>query len=340
MKLKALGLAGLAVAMYAAPALAHHSFAMFDSTQQKLIEGEVVEWNYNNPHSWLHVRAPDAKGEMTTWSFEGAAIVHAARQGVNGTTYQFRVAAVTAVGFGPYASIIASPFTTPNAPQNPGVVNGNESVTLSWTQPANNGSPITQYRIDLCTTNITSCTEYGRTIGAGNTSFTATGLHNFLNGGYGNPWWVFRVAAVNAAGLEAKVVDVEAFHEGVGRMLAEVQRIKSTGDYAAAAALFDTYGITDANIAKQASWGTTRDNLVLGGGAGGIDGAHILTPKPYQISLGTTTPENKPVPMYILCRLNYDCQAISVAKEFKGLGITVDEAALKKHTLLHEVIKV
>src|SRR5437868_6101683 len=93
--------------------------------------------------------------------------------------------------------------------------------------------------------------------------------------------------------------------------------------------IFDKYGITDANVAKQASWGTTRDNIVLGSGAGGIDGAHILTPKPYQISMGTTTPENKPVPMYILCRLNYDCQAISVAKEFKGLGITVDAKAFK-----------
>ena len=69
--------------------------------------------------------------------------------------------------------------------------------------------------------------------------------------------------------------------------------------------LFDKYGITDANIAKQASWGTTRDNVVLGSGSGGIDGAHILTPKPYQITLGLTTPENKPVPMYILSRLNY-----------------------------------
>ena len=93
--------------------------------------------------------------------------------------------------------------------------------------------------------------------------------------------------------------------------------------------LFDKYGITDANVAKQASWGTTRDNIVLGSGSGGIDGAHILTPKPYQISMGTTTPENKPVPMYILCRLNYDCQAISVAKEFKGLGITVDAKPLQ-----------
>src|ERR1700704_48658 len=67
--------------------------------------------------------------------------------------------------------------------------------------------------------------------------------------------------------------------------------------------IFDKYGITDANVAKQASWGTTRDNVVLGSASGGIDGAHILTPKPYQITLGLTTPENKPVPMYILARL-------------------------------------
>jgi len=94
--------------------------------------------------------------------------------------------------------------------------------------------------------------------------------------------------------------------------------------------LFDKYGLTEAEVAKQASWGTTRDNMVLGAGAGGIDGAHILTPKPYQITMGTTTAENKPTPMYILCRLNLDCQAISVAKEFKGLGITTNAAPLKE----------
>src|SRR5882672_4525940 len=91
--------------------------------------------------------------------------------------------------------------------------------------------------------------------------------------------------------------------------------------------------LTDASpliIAKEASWGTTRDNIVLGSGSGGIDGAHILTPKPYQISMGTTTAENKPVPMYILCRLNYDCQGLSVAKEFKDLGVTVDAKPLKE----------
>ena len=39
------------------------------------------------------------------------------------------------------------------------------------------------------------------------------------------------------------MVDATAFRDGVGRLLAEVQRIKSEGDAAAAAKLFDTHGI-------------------------------------------------------------------------------------------------
>jgi dipeptidyl-peptidase-3 len=39
------------------------------------------------------------------------------------------------------------------------------------------------------------------------------------------------------------VTDVKAFRDGVGKLLAEVQRIKSEGDYAAAKALFETHGI-------------------------------------------------------------------------------------------------
>jgi dipeptidyl-peptidase III len=39
------------------------------------------------------------------------------------------------------------------------------------------------------------------------------------------------------------VADSDAFHKGVARLLAEVQRIKSEGDYAAAKELFETYGV-------------------------------------------------------------------------------------------------
>ena len=44
---------------------------------------------------------------------------------------------------------------------------------------------------------------------------------------------------------------------------------------------FAKHGMPDVEVAKQASWGATRDNLVLGSENNGIDGAHILTPMPY-----------------------------------------------------------
>lgn len=39
------------------------------------------------------------------------------------------------------------------------------------------------------------------------------------------------------------VVDVHAFREGVGRLLADVQRIKSEGDYEAGRELVETYAV-------------------------------------------------------------------------------------------------
>ena len=39
------------------------------------------------------------------------------------------------------------------------------------------------------------------------------------------------------------MVDAKAFQEGAGRLLAEIQRIKAEGDYAAAKTLFETYGV-------------------------------------------------------------------------------------------------
>jgi dipeptidyl-peptidase-3 len=39
------------------------------------------------------------------------------------------------------------------------------------------------------------------------------------------------------------MVDVKAFQEAVGRLLADVQRIKAEGDYEAAKQLFEQYGV-------------------------------------------------------------------------------------------------
>ncbi len=91
---------------------------------------------------------------------------------------------------------------------------------------------------------------------------------------------------------------------------------------------FDKYGMTDVSVEKQASWGTTRDNLVLGSGGGGIDGAHILTPMPYLISEGIVT-DGKKVPMYILARLNVNGQGISLSNDYLDMKVGLDSAPLK-----------
>jgi uncharacterized protein DUF6152 len=65
------GLAGLAVALFAAPAVAHHAFAMFDSSKLLYMTGAVKQFDFVNPHTWLHVTIVNDKGEVSTWAFEG-----------------------------------------------------------------------------------------------------------------------------------------------------------------------------------------------------------------------------------------------------------------------------
>jgi dipeptidyl-peptidase-3 len=60
-------------------------------------------------------------------------------------------------------------------------------------------------------------------------------------------WLMANSSAIDVRERDGKTfyvcVDVDAFREGSGRLLAEVQRIKSEGGYAAARELFETYGI-------------------------------------------------------------------------------------------------
>ncbi len=93
---------------------------------------------------------------------------------------------------------------------------------------------------------------------------------------------------------------------------------------------FEKYGMTGVEVLKQASWGATRDNLVLGSAGNGIDGAHILTPMPYLMTLGTITQNKQPLPMKIVARLNLDGQGISVAQAYADLKVGTDASPLKE----------
>ena len=63
----------IALAGAVAPAVAHHSFAMFDSSKKTKISGKVSQFQWTNPHIFLEVAVPDGKGGSTNWSIEGGA---------------------------------------------------------------------------------------------------------------------------------------------------------------------------------------------------------------------------------------------------------------------------
>ena len=63
-------LVGAALAV-AGAASAHHSFAVFDMSQQKTIEGTVSDFQWTNPHTWTWVDVKGDGGSVTKYGFEG-----------------------------------------------------------------------------------------------------------------------------------------------------------------------------------------------------------------------------------------------------------------------------
>ena len=80
MKFTALGLAGIAVAIYAIPAVAHHSFAMFDANAKVTLDGTVKEFQWTNPHAWIMLSV-DKQGQPEQWAVEMGGPNNLVRQG-------------------------------------------------------------------------------------------------------------------------------------------------------------------------------------------------------------------------------------------------------------------
>jgi hypothetical protein len=81
-------LVALVASLPASVAIAHHSFAMFDRTVEKVITGRVARWQFNSPHSWLYINVKNADGTETLWSFEGSAPPSLLPRGVNGSSFE------------------------------------------------------------------------------------------------------------------------------------------------------------------------------------------------------------------------------------------------------------
>ena len=94
---------------------------------------------------------------------------------------------------------------------------------------------------------------------------------------------------------------------------------------------FAKYGMTDAEISKQANWGSARDNVEIGSAGGGIDGGQWQMPMPYLISEGLITKNGVKVPMYVLAMLNTQGNGIAIAKTQANKNISLDISKAKDY---------
>jgi hypothetical protein len=106
----------------------------------------------------------------------------------NGTAYSFQVAAINEIGDSAESSPSQSvtPATIPAAPSKPSVTRANKGVQIRWSTPADNGSPITGYKVSWLKGSQT-CTS---------SPCTVTNLQNGTR-------YVFSVSAINAIGESA-----------------------------------------------------------------------------------------------------------------------------------------
>src|SRR5262245_14165362 len=87
MKAKLLVLAVTLMVTAGATAYAHHSFAAtYFEDKSVRIEGKLVQFLFRNPHSFVHVEAPDEKGQMQRWAVEWGGAGQLSTQGVTSTT--------------------------------------------------------------------------------------------------------------------------------------------------------------------------------------------------------------------------------------------------------------
>ena len=80
-------LLGIALGAAASAVQAHHSFtATYFEDRTVEIEGRLLQFMFRNPHSFVHIEAPDENGEMVRWAVEWGGAGQLSGQGVTNQT--------------------------------------------------------------------------------------------------------------------------------------------------------------------------------------------------------------------------------------------------------------
>jgi uncharacterized protein DUF6152 len=95
----------IAVVALCAPVRGHHSFAEYYIEADTIeVEGEVIEFQYRNPHSWIHVMGREGFGQAKPYAAEWASVSRLERDGITARTLKV----------GDIVRIWASPNRNPN----------------------------------------------------------------------------------------------------------------------------------------------------------------------------------------------------------------------------------
>jgi hypothetical protein len=82
----------LLAALLAGSLWAHHSVtAVFDTSKQIVVAGELTEVEWVNPHIFLHLKTKSATGPVQEWKVEGGPPAWYRRVNVNKATFSKRV---------------------------------------------------------------------------------------------------------------------------------------------------------------------------------------------------------------------------------------------------------
>src|SRR5215813_11486525 len=85
--MRTLLLIAVAAVLTASTTLAHHSFgATYENGKSIKLEGTIVQFVYRNPHSFVHIEAPDENGAMQRWAVEWGGAGQLSGQGVTNQT--------------------------------------------------------------------------------------------------------------------------------------------------------------------------------------------------------------------------------------------------------------
>ena len=79
----------------------------------------------------------------------------------NGTQYQVKVRARNSVGDSDWSYETYGTPGAPATPSTPGLTEGNGSLTVTWTQPANRGDAVIAYGLEYCNSTDSTCTGSG-----------------------------------------------------------------------------------------------------------------------------------------------------------------------------------